>query len=366
MSDTATTIPSPSQSIAAMLSGNPDVAPLIVTAPVAEAETAAPAEVAEIIKDAPKEQAPPKAGMADEALSDGIEPEPVKEVAAAEEQREGEKPAQFIKRIKQELADARAQLKQAQEKTSKQPEATPAEIAALRKELAERDAVLEETAYERSRAFQEKFAKPLEKAETSAKEFIGKATESKGVFERALAMDANERAEYLETELGPVKAATAMMKLDAIDGLRQSKAETLANREEISRSLASERQNGETAQILQQFESQRESLAKRLSPLRGEGADAIWEQARSLITGDADQQTILAAAPLAVLCPHYINLCKTQQAEIATLKARIAEDGGDRAKIQGRGADKSDASSGFFRDGKPMSMAEVLKKQGAG
>ena len=309
---------------------------------------------------APEPVKEPQRGLDDIAELNDDAPEPVKALEpAADEPREGEKPAAFIKRLKAEKDAALNTIKQLQEQANKKLTATPDEIAALRKEIEERDALLETTAFERTTKFKEQYVKPVEKAETSAKELIAKFTETKGVYERALALDGKDRAEYLSSELGESAAAVALVKLDRVDEAIKDRNEVLENRSEIANTLNAERENSETAKIVREFDGQREDLAKRLSPFRSENADQLWNQARSLITGEAERKTILSAAALAVVAPIYIQQNKALQAKVAALEARIAEDGADRAKIDGRGSEAA-KTSGVIKNGKLPTIDEVI------
>ncbi len=359
------TLPTPAQAIAASITADPDHNNGIDVSQFAK-QPEVEVEVEPKKPDTKVEEPPPSKPktIADAASLSDDAPEPEKKVEVIEptdEPREGEKPAQFIKRLKAERDEAKNRAKQFEEQASKKASASPEEITALRKEIADREALLEETAYERSAKFREQFAKPIEKAATSAKELISKFTETKGVYERAMALDGRERMEFLREHVEDA-AATVFGQLAQVDALNKDKSEALASREEISKTLSSERENSETARILREFDGQRENLSKRLSPLRGENAESYWSQARSIIEGSADPETIKVAPVLAVLAPHYIELCKTQAAVIAKLEARIKEDGGDRAHVNGRGSDGA-AKKELLTNGRLPSVKQVVGMQ---
>jgi hypothetical protein len=297
------------------------------------------------------------ATISDEPATEVSKPEPV-----SDEPREGEKPAQFIKRLKAERDELRNQLKQSAEVKIRTAE--PSELDALRKEIAERDTLLEQTAFERSATFRKNFAEPIKKATDSAKALISTSTDTKGVFERAMVMDANERAEYLEAELGPVKAATALMKLERIDELSRERDAAIENASARREALSSEQENQGSAQVLKAFEDARDSISKRLSIYRGEQADTLAKQARSLLSGDAAPQDIIDAAYLAAAAPHYIEMLKKANAELAIYKARDAKREGDSASIAGRGGDsrKGDGDPTYVNGSLP-SIKDVIGRQ---
>lgn len=296
-------------------------------------------------------------------ISDEAAPvETVKSEPLADEPREGEKPAQFIKRLKAERDELRNQLKQSAEVRARTAE--PSELEALRKEIADRDTLLEQTAFERSAAFRKNFADPIKKASDSAKALISASTDTKGVFERAMVMDANERAEYLESELGPVKAATALMKLDQIEELSKERDAAIEDASARRTALSAEQENQGSAQVLKAFENAREGISKRLSIYRGEHAESLTKQARSLLSGDAAPQDIIDAAYLAAAAPHYIDMLKKANAELAIYKARDARREGDSASISGRGGDsrKGDGDPTYVNGSLP-SIKDVIGRQ---
>lgn len=361
------TIPSPADAVKASLAdATASAANNDTTQEVAETKTA---KAAETTTETKATEAKATDATAAKSLSESIESDEApaakaKEVAPAttDEPREGEKPAQFIKRLKQERADALAQIEQLKAKTVQKQDATPDEIAALRKEIAERDELIETTAFEKSRKFQEQFAKPLEKATTAAKDLISKFTETKGVFEQAKALDGKERMEFLKEHIGEA-ASTVFDRMARIDEIASDRDAAVKDRGEIAKTLAAEREAQGDAETIKAFEAQRESIASKLSVYRSDKADALVSQARALLTGDAPAADIISAAYLAVAAPHYIAELKAARAENATLKARIAEDAGDRAALHGRGGEGVDASKGFIKDGRVLPMGEVLKKQ---
>lgn len=363
------TIPSPAEAIASALLNPDPAAPLIIGSQVETQQQEQQPEKVETEKvetkvdEVPRQEAPKSLA---ESLSQGdVEPAKVEEKkdAPADEPREGEKPAHFIKRLKQERADLAAQLKQAQDKLNTRVEASPDEIAALRKELSEREELLEMTAFERSRKYQESFAKPLDKAATAAKDLISKFTETKGVYERAMALDGRERLDFLKEHVEDAAGAVfdRMARVDEISAERNA---ALKDREQISKANAEERQNGETAQILNRFNATREQVTKQLPAFGGEKGEEMWSQAKSLIEGTANEADIYAAAPLAVWAARVaMPELKALRAENATLKARIKEDGADRATINGRGTDTGKEANGFFKDGRVMPLQDVLRSQ---
>lgn len=360
------TIPSPAEAVQASLAtstaGESD------TNSTETAQIIADAKAADTAKAAVKSEPEPKVEDKREikSLSQSIESDeaPVVEVKtpAVDEPKEGEKPAAFIKRLKQERADALAQLEQLKSKANQRTEATPDEIAALRKEIAERDELLESTAFEKSRKFQEQFAKPLAKAETAAKDLIAKFTETKGVFDQAKALDGKDRLEFLKEHVGDA-AGTVFDRMARMDEIAGDRDAALKDRETINKTLATERETQTGTEVLKAFDAQRDDISKKLSVYRGDDSDALVAQAKSLLTGEASDADVISAAYLAVAAPRYIAEVKTLKSENATLKARIKEYEGDKPDIGGRGGDTSDASKGYFKDGIPMSVGEVLKMQ---
>lgn len=308
--------------------------------------------------DPPKPSEPPTLATA----SDDVEPVVAKPAALSDEPHEGEKPAVFIKRLKQEKADALNQLKTALESKSKT--ADPDEIAALRKELTERDSIIERDHYANSKVFRDGFIAPIEKASAAAKELIGKFTDTKGVFERALALDSKERADYLVETVGETAASTIFDRISRVDELSKDRDAALGNAQERAKVVAAERDGKETTLALKAFDSERDYIAKRLSIYRGEHGDALTQQARSLISGEAAPKDIIQAAYLAVAAPHYIGMVKELQAKVALYEARDAEREAGQAGIHGRGTDKTAGSdnpvhvNGAFPD-----IATTLKRQ---
>jgi len=362
----APSIPSPAEAVQASLAANP--AGDTDTSANEAAQIIADAKAADTAKAAPKQEAKVEPAKTEpKSLSESIvsdEAPPVEAKApAVDEPKEGEKPAAFIKRLKQERADALAQLEQLKSKSTQRTEATPDEIAALRKEIAERDELLESTAFEKSRKFQEEFAKPLAKAEAAAKDLISKFTETKGVFDQARAMDGKDRLDFLKEHVGDA-AGTVFDRMARMDEIAGERDAALKDRETINKTLASERETQTGTEVLKAFDAQREGISKKLSVFRGENSDSLVTQAKSLLTGEASAEDIISAAYLAVAAPHYIAELKASKAENATLKARIAEYEGDKPAVHGRGGDGGgDASSGFIKNGRVMDMAEVLKQQ---
>lgn len=368
-----TAIPSPAEAVAAALSsaGAEETAtnPLagILKKPAQEAATEAKTEATETKTDAKTETKPDtvpvKKSLAESIVSDEAPAPEVKKVEAPDEPRDGEKPAAFIKRLKQERADALAQLKQLQEKAGQRTEASPDEIAALRKELEERDALLETDAFEKSRKYQEQHAKPIEKATNAAKDLISKLSENKRLFAQAMAMEPKERLELLKEEVGD-GAATVFDRLARIEELTADRDAAIKDRAQMSKSLAEEREKQNGAEILKAFDAQRESITSKLSAYRGDQAEGLVKQARSLLTGEAPAEDVVAAAYLAPALPFYISELKASRAENATLKARIAEYEGDKPELNGRGGDTTtDASKSFFKDGRILPVGEVVGAQ---
>lgn len=282
----------------------------------------------------------------------------------ADEPRKDEKPAQFIKRLKQERADALAEAKQLREKQSKTV-ADPEELAALRKELAERDQVLEETAFERTKKFQEQFKAPIDKAAASAKKMVADFTEAKGVYEKAMALEGRERLDFLK-EHCEEGAAAVFDRMARVDELTKDRDEVLKNREEITKTLRSERENAEQSEFIKTFEARRDDIAKKLSPFRGENGEALFKQAKSMIDGTGNPDDVVSAAYLAVACPHYINENIALKKELAVYKARDKEASGDRPRINGRGGDGAggnEETSNFQADGRIKPLKEIVPRQ---
>ena len=100
------TLPSIGQAIAQTLSENPPSGNLEASRSLTE-----PVETKEPVTEAPKETVLPVKETS-KALSDftSDDPEPEVQKVNQADQREGEKPAQYIKRLKQERADALAQV----------------------------------------------------------------------------------------------------------------------------------------------------------------------------------------------------------------------------------------------------------------
>lgn len=281
-----------------------------------------------------------------------------------DEQRKDDKPAAYIKRLKQERDDARNEAKQIREKAAKHPEAAPEEIESLRKELAERDQILEETAYERTKAYKEKFTVPIEKTEKGTREMIANFTETKGVYEKAMALEGRERMAFLKEHVEDA-ASTVFDRMARIDELKADRDESLKNRAEISKTLASEREKSEQSEFLKSFDADREEVSKKLSPYRGENAESLFKQARSLVDGTANPEDVRKAAYLAAVAPHYIAQVVELSKKLAVYQARAKEDSSDRPSINGRGGDGSngDASSNFTADGRIKPMREMIAKQ---
>lgn len=365
------TIPSPADAIKSSIA-NPGVQSGLGGA----SEVSLTSEEADVLplkgKDAPKKEPAkepePKAtrinSLSQSIVSDEApEPEPEKHEEPADEPRKDEKPAQFIKRLKQERADALAQIKQLQEKQTAKV-ADPEEIAALRKELAERDQILDETAFERTKKFQEQFKAPIDKAAANAKKMITDFTDAKGVYEKAMALEGRERLDFLK-EHCEEGASAIFDRMARVDELTKDRDEVLKNREEISKTLRSERESREQSEFIKQFESKKTDIAKKLSVFRGENADALFQQAKSLIDSTGDPDDVVSAAYLAVACPHYIQKVVELTKELAVYKARDKEANGDRPKINGRGGDTNghEQSSNFSPDGRIKPMKEIVGRQ---
>src|ERR1043165_7488497 len=115
-------IPSPAEAIAASLNAAPegetDINPIAALKASAK-ESAKPENVERASEAKPevKKVEAPKS-LAESIVSDEVSAEVQKPEVVEEGPREGEKPAQFIKRLKQERADALAQLEQFKSKSS--------------------------------------------------------------------------------------------------------------------------------------------------------------------------------------------------------------------------------------------------------
>ncbi len=303
--------------------------------------------------------------LSDTIISDDVPHGTKKEEVAVDDgkPRKGEKTADFIKRIEKERDDARNEAKQLRESTSHRAEAKPEELEALRKELSERESVIEETAFLKSKKCEEQFNKPIEKAVTSAKDLIAKFTDVKDVYQRAMALDGRERLEFLREHVEDA-ASTVFDRMARVDELSRDRDDALKNRAEITKTLADERTNTEQSQFLKDFDDDREDIAKKLSYYRGENAEALFKQARALVDGSAPPEDVRKAAYLAAVAPQYIAETVALRKEVATLKARIAEDGGDRATMNGRGGDNGgDSVSNFNSDGRIKPMRELVTQQ---
>lgn len=366
----ALTIPSPAASIAATLASPGTQAGFNVGSEttldkdeIADLPLKGKDAAAKELKKEPDPKTVAVRSLTDSIVSDEVEDtkSEVKKADEPDEPRKDEKPAQFIKRIKQERDEARAQLKQAQEKASQRTEATPDEIAALRKELAERDQILEETAYEKSKAFRDQFKTPIDKASAGAKDLIAKFTDTKGVYEKAMALDGKERLEFLKEHLDDA-AGTVFDRMARVDELTKDRDDALADREEIGKTLAKERESSATNEVVKAFDGMKEEIVGKLSAFRGEHGEAMLKQAKSLLTGDAAPADVVKAAYLAAVAPHYIGKVVELQKQVATLEARIKEDGADRAGINGRGTDGGEARSGI-QNGKIPSVREHVGAQ---
>lgn len=305
---------------------------------------------------------PEKKGLA--GVNDDAPEPPKKEVKTEEpsdEPREGEKPAAFIKRLKEERAQLANEAKQLKEQLAKKPAGDPDEVKTLREKLAEREEALETNAYERSQHCMENYTGPINKAEKSAKDLIGKFTETKGVYERAKALDGRERLDFLKEHVDDA-ASTVFEKMQQVDELSAERDSTAKDRTERAKALADEQASSEDANVVRSFDERFHDVKKRLSIYREEGAEALCEHGRKLLTGkDVDPEEINDVVYMGLALPAYIEKLKAANAEVAKLKARIEEDSAHGGTIRARGGDGAAVDEGPFVNGKLKPLNQALK-----
>lgn len=362
------TIPSPAESVRSLVANPGTVAGLEAPAKVDQTHesttdtgesTQEVAEVKEIVKK----------GLADSLVSD----DPTKEELKIENtevdshaQKPDEKPAKYIDRLKAEaknFANTEKQLRQQiEELKSRKAEAQPAEIEELRRQLAERDSILEETAIERTPKYQTQFVKPITTLADSTKALVGKFTETPGVFEQARAItDEVARFNYLKDNV-PDIASTVFDRLAKLDDLTGERDAFLKDKAEVSKELAKTRGEQENVAVQRDFDNEFTNISKNLSIYRSEKAPALRETAKSLITGEAHPKDIIAAAYMAAAFPDTLSELVAARKTIATLEQRVKDKSADAARINGRGGESNgfDGSANFHSDGSPKSINEVL------
>lgn len=301
--------------------------------------------------------------LAESVLSDASESSESKPVDAQVDEvqrKDGENDSQFIKRMKAELKQHQQELKQLREK---KPDFDPSQLTELQKQLQERDQLIEREHFSKSKKFQEGYVAPVQKAEKNAKELISKMTETKGVYERALALDGRERLDYLKEHLED-GAAVAFDRISRVEELARDRDEALDTFSKQAKELMSQQQMEESAAISREFDATWEQLGKQVSAFRGEQGEALKQEAMTLLDGSATRADVLSAAPLAVWAARVgMPMIASLQAEVNKLKARVAEQDGDRASIAGRGGDAASAAgkvSFFGSDGKPLPIRQVM------
>ena len=314
--------------------------------------------------DAKKE--PPKKGLKSfQEVSDIEEKEDEKKPDIQVEEfarNDGEKDSSFIKRMKSELASTKNTIKQLQEQLSKTPKDTGS-LDELKKQLDDREALIERLNYQESAAYQNTFGKPIAKAVENTKNLVGQFTETKGVFERARALQGKERLDFLK-EHADDGASVIFDRMAQLDELEKDRDVALGDRSNISKSLQKESENSEGAKIMEAFHARAEDMSKRFSAYRSEHADSFKQQAEALLTGNASEEDVIAAAYIAPMIPFYMQQIKDLQKENATLKARVGEINDDTPGINGRGRDgssKVQSDSILSTDGKLKPLNEVLK-----
>lgn len=293
--------------------------------------------------------------LSDSVVSDEVE---VKKPEVSDDKLDNETPSAFIKRLKAEKSELANQLKQLQ---GKKPELDSGELEALRKERDELNQVVETSIFERSKKYQEAFAQPIAKETQSTKDLISKFTETKGVYERALALDGRERMDFLKEHIEDA-APAVFEKMSRIEDKIKDRDAALANHAEISKALAEEQGKNEGAEVLKAFQSKQADIAAKLSVYRGEDAPKFIEQAQNLLTGKSPADDVIAAAYFAAVLPHYLSKLKEATAELAVYKARDAEREGDTARVAGRGGEASGNADGILVDGKLPPLKEALKR----
>lgn len=297
----------------------------------------------------------------------GAEKAEVKEPPAEHEdvefkRQDGENDSKFIKRLKSELAAARKASAERSEPKRTEPDADV--VKQLQEQLSERERTLEQTAYEKSRKFQESHVKPIERAEKSARDLISKFTDAKGVYERAMALDGKAQMEFLK-EHAEEGAGAIFDRLQRINELRGDRDEALKSYGEQAKELVRQQQEQETQALSKDFDGTFDKISKSIDGLRGDKADALKEEAFGLLDGSASREDVLSAAPLAVWAVRVaIPEMAAMQKELTTLRARVAERQQDGATINGRGADTtgSDRASNFDAKGKPLPMQQVITR----
>lgn len=303
-----------------------------------------------------------------------ISDEPEKPKAAEpapDEPRTGEKPAQFIARLKKERADLQNTVKQLREQAEKGPKHDDGEIKSLREQIDALSKELEISAIERSPKFRRDFIERRQNLEQQARNIAKDLTEDQTLIDRALALHGKNRWALLDDEVASSSAVAALANiLTQIDGIESEKAAALSQHQEYLKTLPQEQEANDTGEVLKAFDSMLPDLEKRLSLFRkvegnAEHNKAVEQRislARSFLDGSAAPEDIIRAAGLAAAAPDYIAALRVERAKTAELEARLAEYEKAEPRINGRGTDTGRQEPAVKADGTPLTMRERMKQ----
>jgi hypothetical protein len=254
-----------------------------------------------------------------------------------------------IDKREKELKDLRSQL-------SARAKVDEEEVTKLRKDLADANKMLEQTAVERSPLFKEKILDQQESIRSRLSKIIEGTTLTPSDVERMIAGDMNSREDVLEShDLRTYRKSQIIDLLDKWDQVEADRTAMLANgRQSFEEQLRRKQTEDEArkAQFVreseQHFENEMTTFAPQLEPYqRIEGnekwngiVDLLKTNARKIFSGNIDKQALAQTAilaPAAVVYQRFIVPELTKR--IRDLEAQVGRMKGLAPTVTDRGPD---------------------------
>jgi len=237
-----------------------------------------------------------------------------------------------------------------------------------KKQIEELEGKLEQTAFEKSPKFKQKYQAPYDQAIETLTAFVKDFDEDPSVIQTAMTLKGKERIAFIDDKFGGGAAAAEMLRLVTAADLQNAnltKAITdyKSTKAEIAESeVSSERQDQQ--QMLKTFDKTVDALSKKLSYFREVDGDdehnaeviARVAHAKAIITGEASEEDIMLAPFLSVVCRAAIKRANALAVELQKYKSRLKDENELEPSIH-RGT--SDVQS-RIQKGKPQNARSAI------